>query len=201
MSSPLPKSPILPGTKYGTKGREQNFVWSHIALRAVWNLTWLLLAAWTPPQLYAWRRFLLNLFGAKVERGARVYGTARVWYPPNLTMKKGSVLGWQSYAYSQGPIVIEEYAIVSQWSRLVTGTHEVETENFQLYTKPIVIKAHAWVAAGAFVGPGVTIGEGAVLGGAGVTFKDLEPWTIYGGNPARVIKPRPRFAGHSSVVA
>jgi putative colanic acid biosynthesis acetyltransferase WcaF len=187
-------SPILPGTRYGTKGRERSFVWSHLALRLVWNTVWLLLAAWTPPQLYAWRRFLLNLFGADLASGARVYGSARVWYPPNLKMGKGAVLGWQAYAYTQDRIVIEDYAVVSQFARLITGTHDPDSENFQLYTKPIHIHAHAWVAAAGFVGPGVTIGEGAVLGGAGVTFKDLEPWTIYGGNPAREIKKRRRFA-------
>ncbi|WP_336961761.1 putative colanic acid biosynthesis acetyltransferase [Sphingobium aquiterrae] len=191
----MSESPILQGTRYGTKGRERSFIWSHIALRLVWNIMWLLLAAWTPPQLYAWRRLLLIAFGADMAKGARVYGSARIWYPPNLSMGKGAVLGWQSYAYTQDRIVIEDYAIVSQFARLITGTHDPDSENFQLYTKPIRICAHAWVAAAAFVGPGVTIGEGAVLGGAAVTFRDLEPWTIYAGNPAKPIRPRRRFAG------
>lgn len=189
----MQKSPILPGTKFGTKGRERSFTWSHIALRAVWNLTWLMLASWTPPQLYAWRRFLLNLFGAKIARGARVYGSARIWYPPNLEMKDGSVLGWRAFAYTQDRIIIEEHATVSQFALLITGTHDVNSETFQLNTKPIRICPHAWVAAAAFVGPGVTLGEGAVLGGAGVTFRDLDPWTIYVGNPCAPVKQRVRF--------
>ena len=49
---------------------------------------------------------------------------------------------------------------------------------------------HAWVAACAIVGAGVTLGEGAVLGGGAVTFKDLAPWTVYVGNPAREIRKR-----------
>ena len=56
--------------------------------------------------------------------------------------------------------------------------------------KPIVIEDRAWVAAEAFVGPGVTIGEGAVVGARGCVFKDVEPWTVVGGNPARFIKQR-----------
>jgi hypothetical protein len=48
----------------------------------------------------------------------------------------------------------------------------------------------SWVAAEAFVGPGVTIGEGAVLGARGCAFRDLEPWTVYAGNPARRLKLR-----------
>lgn len=184
---------ILPGGKYGTAARERSFTWSHLLLRAIWNVTWLLLAAWTPPQLHRWRRLLLNLFGAKIARGARVYGSARIWYPPNLEMGRGAVLGWQVHCYSMDRIVVEDFAVVSQFVHLVAGTHDVEVDTFQLYTKPIRICSHAWLASGCFVGPGVTVGEGAVLGARGVTFKDLDPWTIYVGNPAFSIKPRRNF--------
>jgi len=87
-------------------------------------------------------------------------------------------------------VVLEDYANVAQHSVLLTGTHNIEDPNFQLQTKPIYIGRYAWVAACATVGPGVTIGEGAVLGGGGVAFKDLEPWTVYAGNPARKVKAR-----------
>ena len=56
--------------------------------------------------------------------------------------------------------------------------------------KPIIIGDRAWVAAEAFIGPGVTVGEGAVVGARAAVFKDVEPWTVVGGNPARVIKTR-----------
>ncbi|GAB2185252.1 hypothetical protein LAB1_25610 [Roseibium sp. LAB1] len=49
------------------------------------------------------------------------------------------------------------------------------------------------IAAEAFVGPGVRVGEGAVLGARAVTVKDLAPWTVYAGNPAKPLKERQRF--------
>jgi putative colanic acid biosynthesis acetyltransferase WcaF len=48
------------------------------------------------------------------------------------------------------------------------------------------------VAAEAFVGPGVRVGEGAVLGARAVAFHDLDPWTVYAGNPAQIIRKRGR---------
>jgi len=57
-------------------------------------------------------------------------------------------------------------------------------------TAPIMIQDHAWVAADAFIGPGVTIGEGAVVGARSSVYRNVEPWTVVGGNPARVIKKR-----------
>ena len=105
-----------------------------------------------------------------------------------------SVLGWRVDCYSQGSIILEEYANVAQYVHLVTGTHDIDDPSFQLYTKPIRICRSAWIASGAFVGPGVVVGEGAVLGGRGVTFRDLDPWMVYLGNPARAIRKRKRFS-------
>lgn len=167
-----------------------SFSLGHRIHRAVWNLTWLLLAAWTPPPLHVWRRFLLRLFGAKIASTARIYGSARVWYPPNLTMGEHSVIGWGTLVYSQAMVELEDFAIASQRAHLCTGTHDIDDPDFQLITKPITIRRHAWVASDAFVGPGVTLEEGAVLGGRGVTFKSLPAWTVFGGNPAREIRKR-----------
>ena len=55
---------------------------------------------------------------------------------------------------------------------------------------PIVICDSVWVAAEAFIGPGVTVGQGAVVAARTCVVKDVEPWTVVGGNPAKVIKKR-----------
>jgi putative colanic acid biosynthesis acetyltransferase WcaF len=171
-----------------------SFSLSNRLVRTVWNLTWLLLASWTPPPLHPWRRLLLRLFGAKIASTARIYGSARVWYPPHLEMGEYSVMGWQTNCYCQAKVTLEDYANVAQRAFLCAGTHDINDEHFQLITKPIVIKRHAWLAADVFVGPGVTVGEGAVIGARGVAFKDLEPWTVYIGNPLRELKRRRKFA-------
>ena len=49
---------------------------------------------------------------------------------------------------------------------------------------------NVWVATGAVILPGVTIGEGAVVAAGAVVVKDVEPWTVVGGNPAKFIKKR-----------
>jgi putative colanic acid biosynthesis acetyltransferase WcaF len=166
-------------------------IW-HRAFRAIWNLVWALLASWTPPPLHSWRRMLLRLFGAKIAPTARVYGSAQIWYPPNLEMGAHSVIGRQANCYCQGKIVLEDYVVVSQRAHLCAGTHDIDDENFQLITKPIVLRRHAWIAAEVFVGPGVTVGEGAVVGARGVVFKNLDPWTVYVGNPIRMVRERRR---------
>lgn len=167
-----------------------SFSVGHRLFRAAWNVAWLLLASWTPPPLHRWRVFLLRLFGADVHLTARVYSTAKVWYPPNLEMHAHAVIGPGVDCYCMDRIVIGEKAIISQRAFLCGGTHDITDANFQLQPRPITIGANAWVAAEAFVGPGIRVGERAVIGARGVLVKDAEPDGVYAGNPARRIKNR-----------
>jgi len=122
--------------------------------------------------------------------GSDVRGSARVWYPAHLEMHARAVIGPGVNVYSMGQIVVGEDALVSQGAHLCAGTHDYDTPEFQLYSRPIVIGARVWIAAEAFVGPGARIGDGAVVGARAVAFGELQPWTVYSGNPAKAIRAR-----------
>jgi putative colanic acid biosynthesis acetyltransferase WcaF len=166
------------------------FPFRHRFDRLVWKVVWVLLAAWTPVALHCWRVMLLRAFGARIHSTAHVYPSARVWYPPNLSMGQHACLGSGVDCYCMTLIELEDFAIISQGARLCAGTHDIDDPIFPLVTRPIRIGSRAWIAAEAFVGPGVTVGEGAVLGARGVAFHNLLPWTVYVGNPARKIRER-----------
>lgn len=181
---------ILDARTSGSRRGGPSFSLRHRLERAVWNLIWGLLAAWTPPPLHPWRRALLRLFGARVAPTARIYGSARIWYPRYLSLADNAVIGPGVICYSMAPIAIGEGATISQRAHLCAGTHDIDDAHFQLMARPIRIGAKAWIAAEAFVGPGVTVGEGAVLGARGVTVKNLADWSVSAGNPARHIRSR-----------
>jgi putative colanic acid biosynthesis acetyltransferase WcaF len=103
-------------------------------------------------------------------------------------MKEGSCLGDYVDCYTVDRVTLEPYATVSQYAFLCTASHDYTVKNMPVTTAPIKIGQQAWVAADAFVGPGVTIGEGAVVGARASVFRSVEPWTVVGGNPARIIK-------------
>ena len=166
------------------------FTFSNRLRRAVWNVIWFVGASWTPPFAHRWRIFLLNLFGANISYEAYIYPNVKIWAPWNLVVKKHGTLARGVVCYNIARISIGEKCVVSQGTHLCTGTHDYRLSSFPLQAYPIDIGDNAWICADCFVGPGVVVNEGAILSAAGVTFKNLESWSIYTGNTAVFLKKR-----------
>lgn len=163
-------------------------------LRAVWNVAYaLLFRPFGTSLFWPWRRLLLLLFGAKIDKSALVYPSVRIWAPWNLRMKAVSCLGPHTICYNQAMVTLEEYATVSQYSYLCTAGHDTTTENTAesgLIVAPITIHRESWVGTRAFIGMGVEVGENAIVGATASVYKDVESNAIVGGNPAKLIKYR-----------
>lgn len=163
----------------------------HQIIRLLWGIAWGLLARPLPRSLgLGWKRTLLRLFGAKIHSTAVVYSSAKIYFPRNLIMDAYSCLASDVDCYNVDLIHIGANTIVSQGAFLCTASHDITNSLNPLITAPIVIEDQAWVAADAFIGMGVTVGQGAVVGARAAVFKNVEPWTVVGGNPAKFIKKR-----------
>ena len=161
--------------------------------RLLWTVISLLAIRWRPRRMgMGATKAIYRLFGAKVSKEAYLYNSASVYDPRNLILEGECELGPNTEIYNVNVVKLEDGARISQNAYICTAGHDITviTPNMPLTSAPITIRKNAWVAASAFVGPGVTIGEGAVVGARGVVFKDVEPWNVVGGNPAKVIKKR-----------
>lgn len=162
--------------------------------RFIWEVVYALFFRPTPRwMLNGWRCFLLRAFGGAVGKNCRIQGSAQFWYPPHVEVGDGAWVDAQVNCYSVDKVVIGSQAVISREAFLCTATHDITSPTMELVTKPITIGVKAWVCAKAYIGPGVKIGEGAVVGAGAVVTKDVDPWTVVAGNPARVIKKRPRM--------
>ena len=158
-------------------------------LRVLWGCT-APFFRFSPRICFGWRSFLLRLFGAKVGRETHVYNTAIICMPWNFEIGDQSSVGEYAYIYNLGRITIGTRTTISQRAHLCAGTHDFTDPELPLLKPPSVVKDQAWICADAFVGPGVTVGEGAIVGARAVVVKDVEPWVIVAGNPAKAIKKR-----------
>jgi acetyltransferase-like isoleucine patch superfamily enzyme len=57
--------------------------------------------------------------------------------------------------------------------------------------KPVLISDKSWIGFNSIILKGITVGEGAIVGAGSVVTKDVPPWTIVGGNPAKIIRDIP----------
>jgi acetyltransferase-like isoleucine patch superfamily enzyme len=73
---------------------------------------------------------------------------------------------------------------------ILTLGHDPQSPEFADRGGDVIIGDRVWIAYRAIILPGVTIGEGAVIGAGSVVTKDVPPYTIVAGNPARFIKNR-----------
>lgn len=140
-----------------------------------------------------WRIWLINRFGGHVHPRCIIRRTVRIECPWNLTMGQNCSLGDRAIIYCLGPVTLAERVSVSQHAHLCAGSHDFTRVDLPLTRPPITIEPDVWIAADAFVGPNLTIGRGAILGARACAFSDLEPWTIYGGNPAKKLRDRPKL--------
>lgn len=159
--------------------------------RMVWNIVYAcFFKPISLPYFKGWRNFLLRCWGCKIGKGSVVHASARIWAPWNLEIGCRTCIGPNTIIYNPGKIILGNKVVVSQYAYLCTATHDYESKFHKLCWKDIVVDDFAWVAARAFVGPGVHIGTYAVVGATASVYKDVEPWTVVGGNPAKFIKKR-----------
>jgi len=133
---------------------------------------------------------LLRLLGATIGKEVHIYNSAVTAMPWNLSVGDWSSIGEHARIYNLGHVDIGGHVTISQAAHLCAGTHDHTHPEMPLLKSGIVISGQAWVCADAFVGPGVTVHAGAVVAARAVAVKDVEPWTVVGGNPARFIKQR-----------
>ncbi len=161
--------------------------------RIVWNVVWFLLFRPTPNRMRlfsAWRIFLLRLFGAKIGKHCVVMNSVLVWQPWKLSIGDYVALSEEVNCYTVDQITIGNQTTVSREAFLCCASHDVTSPIMELTYAPITIGSNAWLGARAFICPDVTVGDGAVVAACGVVTKDVDPWTMVGGNPAQFIKKR-----------
>lgn len=117
----------------------------------------------------------------------------------------GSITVQSLYVTPDERLTIGNYVSIAPDVTFMLGVnHQLNTvTTFPFYSKliqrspidalskgPIVIEDEVWIGTGAMIFSGVTIGKGAVIAASSVVTKNVEPYAIVGGNPAKLIRYR-----------
>lgn len=136
------------------------------------------------------RRFILRIFGAQVAPNVRISPYCRIEHPDKLKIGANSSIGHRCYLQGLDWIEIGENVCISDGVSILTGSHDLDSETFDLYTKPVHLEDGVWLAYGSSVLPGVSMGRGAVAGAFSVVRRDVESGQVLAGNPATVVALR-----------
>lgn len=90
----------------------------------------------------------------------------------------------------RGGLVIGDNVNISAEVAIYTAGHKINSSQFEYYTKPVEICNHVWIGTRAMIMPGVKVGAGAMVLPAAVVTKDVPPFAIVGGVPAKIIGGR-----------
>lgn len=94
-----------------------------------------------------------------------------------------------------GPLSIGDDVMMAPGVMIFTQNHETSDLSIpmRLQTAPkkkVTIGNDVWIGANAIILPGVTVGDGAIIAAGAIVTKDVSPYAVVGGNPAKFIKSR-----------
>lgn len=147
------------------------------------------------PIFNAVKKLFLTLNGAKI--GKRVVFYPGVWIAPGRNLKIGDDvdLALGVLITTSGGVSIGDRALIGYRTQILSSNHVIPADHERIFgaghdKKSVSIGSDAWVGCNCVILPGVSVGEGAVVAAGSVVTKDVKPFTIVGGVPARLIKNR-----------
>lgn len=93
--------------------------------------------------------------------------------------------------HDSAPVTIGDGVLIGPNVTIITERHDIEIQSRRdgiVYAQPVTIGDDCWIATGATILPGVTIGNGCVIGAGSVVTRDIPPYSVAWGVPARVEK-------------
>lgn len=121
-----------------------------------------------------------------IEKGARF----------SMDTSLGDHSGIGVNALLTGPVSIGDNVMMGPECMIFSANHRYDRLDIPMCcqgngeTKPVVIEDDVWIGARVIILPGVRIGTGSVIGAGSVVTHDVEPYSIVGGNPAKLIRYR-----------
>lgn len=136
------------------------------------------------------RKWFYQLLGAQFGNNSSICRRVEILLPKGLRLGDSVAVGWFAELDARGGIWIDHDTNISSHAKLITGSHDIDDPEFTADFLPIHIGHHCWVGTGAMILQGVKIGDGAVICAGAVVTKNIAPWSVVAGVPAKVIRQR-----------
>ena len=130
---------------------------------------------------------------AEFRPGAYAIACSKITIGDNVVIRPNCML-FADPRDNGAQIIIERDVLVGSGVHIYVNNHNYYEKKVPIYFqghtmgKDVLIKAGSWIGANVIILPGVIIGENSVVAAGSVVTKNVEPYTIFGGVPAKKIK-------------
>jgi len=128
--------------------------------------------------------------GYKLDKNSSIFMHTTFCCAKNFSLGKGSIINSYCRIDQRGCLEIGENVSIAPEVIIVTADHEVNTPDFKGRERKVVIHDYVWLGTRSVILPGITIGRGAVVSAGAVVTKDVAPYSIVAGVPAKMIAIR-----------
>ena len=146
------------------------------------------LIPWLPSKTL--RNVLIRLCGVKASKNVKFYPGFTVRNPKGLLIEDGVNIGPKCLLDARKGLVIRKNAVIAYEAIIWSLNHDYNDENFCGKGAQTEIGEYAWICSRSIILPGIKVGEGAVVASGAVVTKDVPPYAIVGGVPAKIIGHR-----------
>lgn len=136
--------------------------------------------------------FYKYIYQVGIDRSAIIHYGCEIRNPWNLVIMGGAIIGDKNLLDARGGLYIGNNVNTSSNAQFYTLQHDMNDSWFRVDSQkaPIIVEDRAWVSTNSIILPGCKIAEGAVIAAGCVVTKSVEPYTVNGGVPNKVISKR-----------
>lgn len=136
------------------------------------------------------RKKVLQLCGVRIGKKTVLNMKLYIISPYRIIIGRNSHINRNCFFDGRGGIIIGNNVSISFNTKIITGSHQIDSVDFQSVFKPVVIEDYVWIGINAIILQGVHIGKGAVICAGAVVTGDVGNYEIVGGVPAKFIRKR-----------
>ena len=135
------------------------------------------------------RNWGLRVQGMKLG-DARIYDGFHIRQPEGITIEDGVSIGPKVLLDGRKGLTIKRNAVIGYGAIIWTLNHDYNDLHFCLKGAPVEIGEYCWICSHSIILPGTKVGKGAVVASGAIVSKNVPPYAVVAGVPARIIKYR-----------
>lgn len=141
------------------------------------------------------RAWFWGIFMKKIGKGVYIMGGCKILNPRGIEIGNYSGINHHTDIGGRGGLTIGNHVMIGPYCQILTAVHKSDDwkkpiTRQGIECKPVLIEDDVWIGTHAVILPGVKIGKGAIIGAGAVVTKDVEPYSLVAGVPARHIRYR-----------